>query len=146
FICIGGGSSTYSTQLKETASTLGLDNVLIWAREQKDMPKVQNGLDIAVSSSFSEGFSNTIGEAMACGVPCVVTDVGDSARIVGDHGVVVPSGDYQALGDGLKRLVDMDTTDMKQLKKAVRARIDELYSIDKLVSDTESLLYSLLSD
>jgi glycosyltransferase involved in cell wall biosynthesis len=146
FICIGGGSPTYLTQLKESAVKLGLDEVLIWAGEQKDMPQVQNGLDIAVSASSSEGFSNTIGEAMACGVPCVVTHVGDSALIVGDHGVVVPKGGYKALGHGLTKLVDMDSTTMIQLKKAVRARVQELYSIDKLVSDTESLLYSLSSD
>ncbi|MFC1825538.1 glycosyltransferase, partial [Thermodesulfobacteriota bacterium] len=50
---------------------------------RSDIPKITAAFDIATSSSYyGEGFSNTIGEAMACGVPCVVTDVGDSAQIV----------------------------------------------------------------
>ncbi|MBF0382001.1 MAG: glycosyltransferase [Magnetococcales bacterium] len=146
FICIGSGSAVYTDQLKKMATDLGLDGTLIWTGEFQDMAMAQNGLDIAVSASSSEGFSNTIGEAMACGVPCVVTDVGDSAKIVGDCGVVVAAGDYMALANGLKSLLSKESNKKVALKKAVRSRIKKLYSIDKLVSDTESLLYSLTSD
>src|SRR6202043_3606803 len=59
-------------------------NVHMLGRRQ-DMERVTAALDIACSSSaYGEGFPNVIGEAMSCAVPCVVTDVGDSARIVSD--------------------------------------------------------------
>lgn len=76
------------------------------AGARDDMPAVYSALDIA-SSSFGEGFSNTIAEAMACGVPCVVTDVGDSARIVGDSACVVALGDSDALAAAIQRLIDL---------------------------------------
>ena len=56
-----------------------------------DLPWLNNAFDVATSCSVTEGFSNSVGEAMACGVPCVVTDVGDSAYLVGDTGRVVPT-------------------------------------------------------
>ena len=62
--------------------------------ERQDVERIMPALDVLVSASgWAEGFPNVVGEAMACGVPCLVTDTGDSAAIVGDGGVVVPPGD-----------------------------------------------------
>ena len=60
------------------AQELGLVERIHLLGERLDMPRLTAALDIAVSSSHAEGFPNVIGEAMACAVPCVVTDVGDS--------------------------------------------------------------------
>ena len=66
---------------------------MIWAGGRSDVSKVHNAFDLEVSSSaWGEGFSNAIAEAMATGVPCVVTDVGDSSAVVGDTGWVCPPG------------------------------------------------------
>ena len=105
FVCVGDGRSEYRRELVDVTKRLGLSDRVIWERWRDDMPSVQNALDIATSSSVGEGFPNVIGEAMACGVPCVVTDVGDSARIVGDTGIVVPSRDPQALAGALRLML-----------------------------------------
>ncbi len=88
FVCVGDGPSDYRRELSELSSSLGLAPHVRWRYAMDDMPAVFNGLDVLCSSSKSEAFSNVIAEAMASGVPCAVTPVGDSARIVGDTGVV----------------------------------------------------------
>jgi len=69
FVCVGDGPENYKSEMHQLASVLGLDGRLIWAGSRQDMPAVCSALDIAASSSYGEGFSNTIAEAMACGVP-----------------------------------------------------------------------------
>jgi glycosyltransferase involved in cell wall biosynthesis len=139
FVCIGDGVETYKNDLYRLATESGLDGRLIWAGIRSDMPAIYSALDIAVSSSCSEGFSNAIAEAMACGVPCVVTDVGDSAMIVGDCGVVIPSGSPAALYKGIEELMTKIGLDMSN---AVRISLVRRFSIEALVDDTVSKIES----
>jgi len=141
FVCIGDGPTAYQEQLQALGHQLGLDDSLIWAGARSDMPAVQNALDIAVSSSlYGEGFPNAIGEAMACGVPCVVTDVGDSAWIVGETGIVVPPGDPAALAAGWQACL---TRDAAESGRMARERIVGDFSVPHLVRKTEEALCSL---
>lgn len=140
FVCVGGGPADYAEALKQHAATLGLTNQLIWVGARDDMPAVYSALDIASSSSYGEGFSNTIAEAMACGVPCVVTDVGDSALIVGDAGSVVPPGDYNALAAAIGRLIDRPHEERLELGEVCRARVVSKFGIDRLIQRTEEAL------
>ena len=132
------GDGPLKTELESFARALGLTESLIWAGPRGDMPAVYNALDILCSSSIhGEGFPNVIGEAMACGVPCVVTDVGDSAKIVGDQGIVVPPGDARMLANGLeKMLLNLNNIDPGE----IRGRIARLFSIENLVDATEKAL------
>jgi len=94
-----------------------------------DIDRIIPSFDIAVSSSVGEGFANTIGEAMSCAVSCVVTDVGDSAYVVSDTGIVVPPGDPEALAKGIATLVD--SSEMRAaLGARARERIEREFSID----------------
>jgi len=121
--------------------SLGLTNQLIWAGARDNMPAVYSALDIASSSSsYGEGFSNAIAEAMACGVPCVVTDVGDSALIVGDTGGVVAPGDHNALAAAIQHLVDLPAKERCALGEACRARVVSEFGIDRLIQRTEQAL------
>jgi glycosyltransferase involved in cell wall biosynthesis len=141
FVCVGKGTIYYSEALEKQAVVLGISDKLIWAGARDDMPGVYSALDIACSSSsFGEGFSNTIAEGMACGVPAVVTDVGDSAWIVGKIGVVVPPSDPQALMQGMLKLMDMPKGQRQILGEKSRERIMAEFSVEALISSTERIL------
>jgi glycosyltransferase involved in cell wall biosynthesis len=101
--------------------------------QRSDIARLNNAFDVAVSASLSEGFPNTIGEAMACGTPCVVTDVGDCAEIVSDTGIVVPANDHLKLAEAISSLVALPEEDRQTLGKAARERISASYSISSIV-------------
>lgn len=106
FVCVGSGPAEYSAQMRSLAAKNQISDRFIWAGERHDMPAVYNAMDIVCCSSVSESMPNAIAEAMACGIPCVVTDVGDSALLVGDTGIVVPPNNSQALADGLNTCIN----------------------------------------
>ena len=114
------------------------DDRLQWHGFVRDMTPFYNALDVSTSSSaFGEGVPNAIAEAMACGVPCAVTDVGDSKLVVGDLGIVVPPADPEALSEAWARLLERRSP---ELSVACRERILREYSIDALVERTEHAL------
>jgi glycosyltransferase involved in cell wall biosynthesis len=107
---------------------------------REDLPRLTAALDVATSSSaYGEAFSNAIGEAMACAVPCVVTDVGDSARIVGDTGKVVPPREPRALAAAWSELVAAGEPARRALGLAARGRVEARYSLGAIVRRYEAL-------
>jgi glycosyltransferase involved in cell wall biosynthesis len=125
-------------QLHTLAQELGIGERVIWAGVQSNMAALYSALDIVVSSSgFGEGFSNSIAEAMACERPCVVTDVGDSARIVGDAGFVVRAGDEAALAEAVVRCAGIvGTEEGSALGARARARIEANFDVASLSQNT----------
>ncbi|MCY7292478.1 MAG: glycosyltransferase, partial [Ferruginibacter sp.] len=95
---------------------------------------------IVSSSCDGEGFSNAIGEAMACGIPCVVTDVGDSAQIVGDIDLVVSPKNPQALATALQQLINLSATQRAELGLKARLRVKENFGTQRLVNETTAYL------
>ena len=89
FVCVGDGDPEYRRAMHELVEALGLAGRVTWIAAQSDVTAVYNALDISCSSSASEGFPNAVGEAMACGVPCVATDVGDCAWLVGQPRLMI---------------------------------------------------------
>jgi len=142
FVIVGDGPNSYRRHLQLLSKDLGLTERLIWAGTRDDMAAVYNALDIVCSSSYTEGFGLTVAEAMACSVPCVVTDVGDSAKIVGDQGIVVPPGDPERLADGLKTMM-LQLHDLKP--HLIRERIMSRFSIETMVESTEKALLEVCS-
>jgi glycosyltransferase involved in cell wall biosynthesis len=135
FVVIGDGDAAWRNGLKARAAALGLGDRVIWAGERHDLPAVYNALDLATSSSaFGEGFSNVLGEAMACGTPVVATDVGDARMVLGDQGVVVPSRDPAALARGWAAMRAQGCGD------GLRTRIVTRFGVDSMVERTEHLL------
>ena len=86
FVLAGAGIDSSNQALMAEIKSHGLDACMHLLGRRDDMPRLMAALDVLASSSYGEAFPNVLGEAMACGVPCVVTDVGDSADIVGDSG------------------------------------------------------------
>lgn len=135
FVCVGDAPEARKAKLQELASGLGLAGALLWTGPCAGMRAAYNALDILCSSSSrGEGFSNAIGEAMACGVPCVVTDVGDSAFIVGDCGLVVPPENPERLALACLEALELDRADSGHRS---RLRIIEKFGMDRLVVEME---------
>lgn len=141
FVCVGDGDPMRSAELRARASYLGISDAVVWVAQASNMRPVYNALDVLCSSSLSEAFSNVLGEAMACGVPCVATDVGDAKQIVGTCGLVVPPGDPKRLADGLR--VILARADV-ELRRACRERVTERYSLTRMVAETERVLRACL--
>jgi glycosyltransferase involved in cell wall biosynthesis len=93
------------------------------------VPSLLAALDVLASSSRSEGFPQVVGEAMLCGVPCAVTDCGDSREIVGRAGRVVPTGDPGALAEAILELLALPGPERAVLGAAGRERIRVRYDI-----------------
>jgi glycosyltransferase involved in cell wall biosynthesis len=143
FVCVGDGAAEYAATLHALGHELGLSDRLVWAGSHTDMAAVYNALDIVCCSSISEGLPNVIAEAMACDLPCVVTDVGDAAILVGNTGVVVPRGDCQALAEGLMRCIDGLGA---VARPSPRQRILGDFSVSRLVTQTEAALLATIGE
>ena len=121
---------------KECEKILGEFNntKFVWLGNQKSVEDFYSGFDICSSSSFGEGFSNSISEAMSSELPCIVTDVGDSKVIVGECGVVVKPNSVEDFKKGIEKLIKED---LKKLGICSRERIIKNFSIEKMVKKTE---------
>jgi len=145
FVCVGDGAARYREELKAQARALGLDGALIWAGEMDSLRNVYNAFDVAtLSSAFGEGFPNVVGEAMACGIPVVATDVGDVHRIVGNLGEVVPPRNPQALASGWMRMRQR-LTQGSIARAQVRQSIVKNYSLERMVNRSVDSLTQLLA-
>ena len=141
FVCVGSGSEDYTKELQQLVKQLDIVEKVVWAGNRADMSAVYNALDILCSSSaYGEGFGNAIGEAMACGVPCVVTDVGDSAWIVENTGIVVPPQNPEALVAGWSSLIKQEQYKNSVLKLKIRSRIVSEFSCDQLFQNVAGIL------
>lgn len=143
FVCVGDGPARYYKCLRRVAEQSGIHDKVIWAGFVDDMPAVYNALDICTSTSaYGEGTPNCVVEAMACGLPCVVTDVGDSRSIVGELGLVVLPNDPESLTSGWVSMAQRIHL-QPDLHEAIRNRIEANFSVEALVQNTTNAFLSL---
>jgi glycosyltransferase involved in cell wall biosynthesis len=130
FVMVGEPLFLTTREIRQDVESLGLRDVVRVEEFRSDIAALNNSFDIATCSSVTEAFPNALGEAMACGVPCVSTDVGDAHRIVGRTGHVVPRSDPEAFAAALLKLLDQSADERRKLGMAARRRILEEYQLD----------------
>lgn len=131
--------------LQQLIQDLGISNNIHLLGERSDIPRLTAALDIVSSSSaYGEAFPMVVGEAMSCGVPCVVTDVGDSAWIVGDTGTVVPPKNSESLANAWQELIELGAEGRQTLGKAARERIIKCFALESVVEQYEKLYENVL--
>ncbi len=146
FVCVGSGAQPYEQAMRAQARELGLEDRVVWAGPRTDMQRVYNAFDVAtLSSAFGEGFPNVLGEAMACGVPCVATDVGDSARVIAALGTVVPRRDAAALAAAWGSLLAKRADERRALGRAARQWIEDNFGVEAMVARTERLYRDMMA-
>lgn len=140
FLLCGPGIVRENEQLMQWLQSNGIADRCITLGERSDIPRLMTALDIATSSSaYGEGFPNAIGEAMACGVPCVVTDVGDSSLLIGDPGRVVPPRRPESLAAAWRKVLSMDKAVRAEVGQAARRRMEHQFDIVAITRRYEEL-------
>ena len=142
----GGGAPGAVERLKAIASALGIADRVIWTGARRDVAEIYHAADLlCLPSAFGEGFPNVVGEAMASGLPCIVTAVGDNAELIGSTGLVVPPRKPEAIAGALvdyaERIGETCAFDL-----AGRRRVVAHFSLEPMISKTENLLRQALAD
>jgi glycosyltransferase involved in cell wall biosynthesis len=145
FVLAGSGVDSENMSLKALIDTHDLADCTHLMGRRDDMPRLMAALDVLASSSYGEAFPNVLGEAMASGVPCVVTDVGDSAEIVGETGRVVQPGDMQGLAQYIVELLRLPTEEKRELGFKARARVEACYEIGLVARNYEAFYEHLVA-
>jgi glycosyltransferase involved in cell wall biosynthesis len=137
-ICVAIGSLEEQRRLTAECADLGITEHVRILGAQDNLPETYNGFDLLCSTSaFGEGFPNTVAEAMACGVPCIVTAVGDAPRVVGTAGTVIPVGNPCALAEAVICFFASSAQQRSAQSLQSRAQI-EAYTPERLVARTRA--------
>lgn len=139
FLLCGDGVNGQNRELAGWIEAAGLDAHFHLLGRRSDVARLTAALDIATSSSLGEGFPNAIGEAMACAVPCAVTDVGDSALLVGDTGRIVRARSPAALAGAWQELIALGADARSHLGQAARRRVAERFDLGAITARYEAL-------
>lgn len=144
-IMVGEGLATPPQDLQDQINTLLPPDRVTLIGARSDIVDLLPGLDIlAVASAWGEGFPNVIGEALACQLPIVATDVGDSALIVADCGVIVLPGDTDAFANALAEMAALGPEGRKSLGIAGRNRGKENYGLKEISARYDKLHFDLV--
>lgn len=143
FVVVGGGRQERVGSLHNLAREIGLADRVVFAGRHTDMPAVYSASDVVVSASSSEGLPNVVAEAMACERICVVTDVGDSAWLVGTTGVVAHSVSSPGIAGAMVEAGALGAAQRRDRGGLARERIIDELSVESMVTKTYDHMASL---
>jgi glycosyltransferase involved in cell wall biosynthesis len=133
FLLAGRGITADNDYLTGTIARLGLESRTHLLGELADPSAAYRAMDVlALTSEWGEAFPNVLGEAMSFEIPCVTTDIGDSANIVGESGIVVPIGDAEGIARAFGDLQSMGEAGRHRLGALARTRVVENYSMREI--------------
>ena len=131
FRIAGGGASFNNPEVKALFEQYQLDQNKVELLDQvSDMPAFYQSIDAFLMTSITEGFPNVLVEAMASGLPCISTDVGDASYIVQELGSIVPPRDSDALAQAILKYLQLNIAEKQNLKQATRQRVEQYFSIE----------------
>ncbi len=140
FLMVGRGQEAGNESLAAWIAAAGTPERFILLGERSDVPDVLSAMDVFCLSSCTEGFPNVLAEAMALGLPCVSTQVGDAAFLLGDGGLLVPPKDPEALAQGLVTVLNLGEQGRARLGAKGRERVHSEFTIQR-ACDRFSALY-----
>ena len=147
FVLCGDGVHWQNKELAAWIVEQGLQPVFHLLGRREDIPQLMASFDLlTTSSAYGEAFPLVVGEAMACGVPCVVTDVGDSAYLVAETGKVVPPRDPASLAEAWLALLSLPAQERAALGKAARQRIQDHFSLPAVAAQYAALYRELAAE
>ncbi len=129
FILAGEGCDEGNAELMALIARFKLAGRIRLLGRVSGVEQITAALDLSVNASFGEAFSNAVGEALACGVPCLATAVGDSRRIVGDNGWTV---EPEALAEGMAAVLALGRDGLAAKARGARERMEAEYRLDTM--------------
>ena len=144
-VLVGDGLDESNSELMDALQASEIRDSFVLMGKTDDVPSVMSGIDLHVLSSRGEAFPNVVAEAMACQTPCVVTDVGDAALIVGETGWVAQAESAEALADQIANAIQatQQPADWQKRQAACRARIVDGYEIGHIVRQYQQVWRSI---
>lgn len=133
-LLVGTNLDHRNKELLSKVEKLGLEHIVILLGVRTDIPVVMTALDLHVLPSISEAFPNVICEAMACGTPCLATDVGDAAHIISNTGWVVPTKNPAVMAKGIQSALEFlkDAYNKVEISEKARSRINENFNFTSM--------------
>jgi len=140
---VGEGMASTNKELMKGVKRQGTGERVRLVGPTQEVPYWLNGMDVLVSASVSEGFPNVVAEAMACQVPCVATDVGDTRLLIGDCGEAIPAGDPEALGAAMGAMLALGSERRRRLGERARRRVEDEYGLERMIGAYQALYAEL---
>jgi glycosyltransferase involved in cell wall biosynthesis len=131
FLLVGRGCDAANSELTSWIAATGFAQRFVLLGERSDAPVCLAAMDVFALPSRTEGFPNVLAEAMAMGRPCVTTDVGDAASVLGGCGILVPAEDSPALAQGMARLLSLSQQERVAIGESAQQRIAKEFSMER---------------